>query len=74
MWCYKVLHSQAVTRWKMLVVLAVHAGAKPCIFGVVGETYCGGMVSNENSKVLSCRNGCQGEKAVTETFNKIHIS
>jgi hypothetical protein len=47
---------------------------RPCIFGVVGEADCRGTISDENSEVLSCRNGCEGEKAVTETFNKIHIS
>jgi hypothetical protein len=41
---------------------------------MVGETDCGGTISDDNSEVLSCRNGCQGEKAVTETFNEINIS
>ena len=74
MWCQEVLHSQAVTWWKRLAVLAFHAGARPCIFGVIGETNCGGTVSDVNSDVLSCRSGCHGEKAVAETFNKINIS
>ncbi len=44
----------------------------PCIFGDIGETDGGGMpVSDDSSEVLSCRNGCQGEKAVTEIFNKV---
>ena len=46
----------------------------PCIFGIAGEADCGGMVSDDNSEVLSCRNGCQGEKAVTEAFNEININ
>jgi hypothetical protein len=46
----------------------------PCIFGVIGKTDCGGMVSGDNSEALSCRNSCQGEKAVAETFNKVYIS
>ena len=46
----------------------------PCIFGIVGKTDCGCTISDDNGEVLSCRNGCQGEKAVTETFNEINIS
>jgi hypothetical protein len=46
----------------------------PSIFGIVRETDCGGTVSDDNSEVLSCRNGCQGEKTVAETtFNKVFI-
>jgi hypothetical protein len=47
---------------------------RPCIFGVIGERDCGSTVSGDNSEVLSCRNGIQGEKAVAETFNKVYIS
>ena len=32
----------------------------------IGEADCGGMVSDDNSEVLSCREGCQREKAVRE--------
>jgi hypothetical protein len=69
MWFQKVLDSQAVRWWKELAVLAVHA----YIFGIVGKTDCGGTISDDSGEVLSCRNGCQGEKAVTETFNEINI-
>jgi hypothetical protein len=72
MWFQKVLHSQAVTWWKRLAVLAVHAGARAMYS--VGQTDCGGTISDDNGEVLSCRNGCQGEKAVTETFNEVNIS
>jgi hypothetical protein len=47
---------------------------RPYIFGVIGKTDCGGAISDDNREVLSCRNGCQGEKAVAETFNKINIT
>jgi hypothetical protein len=47
---------------------------RPCLFGDIGETDCGGTVSEDNTELLSCKNGCQGEKAVTGTFNKINIS
>jgi hypothetical protein len=45
----------------------------PCISLVIGKTDCCGTVSDDNSEFLSCRNDCQGEKAVTETFNKVYI-
>jgi hypothetical protein len=74
MWFQKVLHSQAVTWWKELAVLAVHAEARAMyIWNSWGTDY-GGTISDDNSEVLSRRNGCQGEKAVTETFNGINIS
>ena len=58
MWCQKVLHSQPVTWWKKLALVAVYAGARAMyIFGVLGETDCGGTVSDDNSKALSGRNG-----------------
>ena len=28
----------------------------------IGEADCGGMVSDDNSEVLSCRDGCQGRR------------
>ena len=46
----------------------------PCVFGIVRKKDCGGTIYDDNSEVLSCRNGCQGEKAVTATFNEINIS
>ncbi len=46
----------------------------PCLFGIVGKTDCGCRISDDNGEVLSCRNGCQGEKAVTESFHEINIS
>ena len=44
------------------------------MLGIVGETDCGGTNSDDNSEVLSYRNGCEEEKVVTETFNEINIS
>jgi hypothetical protein len=46
----------------------------PCIVGIARKTDCGCTVSDDNSEVLSCRNGCQGEKVVAETLNEINIS
>ncbi len=45
----------------------------PCICKVIRETDCGSTVLDDISEVLIGRNGCQGSKAVTETFNKIYI-
>jgi hypothetical protein len=54
-------------------LLGVHAGPGASIIGVIGDADCGGMVSDDNSEVLSCREGCQREKAVAKTVNKIYI-
>ncbi len=44
-----------------------------CICKIIGETDCGSTVLDYNSEGLIGRNGCQGEKAVAETFNNIYI-
>ncbi len=69
-----VLHSQVVTWWKKLAVLAVHAGARAMYIWNCWENRLWLHDSDDNGEVLSCRNGCQGEKAVTESFNEINIS
>jgi hypothetical protein len=45
----------------------------PCICKIIGETDCGSTVLDDILEVLIGRNGCQGEKAVPGTFNKIYL-